>query len=87
MKSENQDIVVDKCIKDDDDNLDFDDKSATWKSHYKRLFNVEFPWDSSTLSEEQLFQGPLIRISTNMVSKALKKMKKGKATGPSGFWF
>ena len=28
MKIENKDTIVDKCIKDDDDNLAFDDKSA-----------------------------------------------------------
>ena len=35
MKSEKQDIVDDKCIKDDDGNLVFDGKSklATWKSN------------------------------------------------------
>ena len=42
------------------------------------------PWDISTLSEEQLFQGPPIRIITKMVSKALMKMKKGKTVGPAG---
>ena len=57
MKNENQDIVGEKCIKDDDDNLAFDDKSklAAWKCHYEKLLNVEFPWDSNTLSEEQPF--------------------------------
>ena len=64
----------------------FDDKSklAAWKSHYEKLLKVEFPWDSHTLSEEQPFQGPPIRITNEMVSEALSKMKKGKATGPSG---
>ena len=86
MKSYNQDIVVDKSIKDDDDNLVFDDKSKlrARKSHYKKLFNFEDPWDSSTLSEEQPLQGPPIRITTEMVSKALTKMKKGHGAGPSG---
>ena len=86
MKSYNQDIVVDKSIKDDDDNLVFDDKSKlrARKSHYKKLFNFEDPWDSSTLSEEQPLQGPPIRITTEMVSKALTKMKKRHAAGPSG---
>ena len=36
------------------------------------------------MSEEQPFQRPTIRITTEMVSEALSKMKKGKATGPSG---
>ena len=81
MKNENQDIVGEKCTKDDDDNLAFDDKSklAAWKCHYEKLLNVEFPWDSNTLSEEQLFQEPPIRITTEMVSESLSKMKKGKA--------
>ena len=86
MKNENQDIVGEKCIKDDDGNLAFDDKSklAAWKCHYEKLLNVEFPWDSNSLSVEQPFQGPPINITTEMVSNALSKMKKGKATGPSG---
>ena len=64
----------------------FDDKSklASWKCHYQKLLNAEFPWDSNTLSEEQPLQGPPIRITNEMVSEALSKMKKGKATGPSG---
>ena len=57
MKNEYQDIVGEKCIKDDDGNLAFDDKSklAAWKCQYEKLPNVEFPWDSSTLSKEQPF--------------------------------
>lgn len=57
---------------------------AFWKSHYEKVLNVEFSWDSSTLCEEQPFQGPPIRITNEMVSKALAKMMKGKAAGPSG---
>ena len=64
----------------------FDDKSTlvAWKCHYEKLLNVEFPCDSNTLSEEQPLQGPPIKITNQMVSEALSKMKKGKATGPSG---
>ena len=83
MKSENQDIVGDKCIKDDYSNQAFA-KLAAWKGHYKKLLNVEFPRDISTLSEEQPFKGVPIRIATEMVSKALTKIKKGKAACPSG---
>ena len=85
MKNENQDIVGDKCVKNDDGNMAFDDKSklAAWESHYKKLLNVEFPWDSSTLSDEPPIQGPPIWITKKMVLQALKKMKKGKAAGPS----
>ena len=64
MKSENQDIVGDRCIKDDGGNLASDDKSelAAWKSHYEKLLHVDFPWVSSPFSEEQLLQGPPLRI-------------------------
>ena len=64
----------------------FDDKSklAAWKSHCEKLLNDEFPWDNSTLSEKNLFQCPLIRITTEMVSKELTKMNKRKAVGPFG---
>ena len=57
MKNEYQDIVGEKCIKDDDGNLAFDDKSklAARKCQYEKLLNVEFPWDSNTLSKEQPF--------------------------------
>ena len=51
-------------------------KLIAWKGHYEKLLNVEFPWDSNTLSEEQPLQGPPIRITNEMVSEALSKMKK-----------
>ena len=86
MKNENYDILGEKCIKDDDGNLAFDNKSklAVWNCNYKKLLNVEFPWDSNTFSEEQPFQGSPIRITNEIVSEALSRIKKGEATGPSG---
>ena len=52
LKNENQDVVGDKCVKDDDGKLAFDDhaKLNAWKSHYERLLNVEFPWDKDSLA-------------------------------------
>ena len=86
MKGENQDIVGDKCVRDDNGNLAIDDqaKLAAWKTHYERLLNVEFDWDSDSLDEQPAVEGPPISITVEMVAKALQKMKKGKATGPSG---
>jgi len=51
MKDENQGIIGDKCIKDDNGNMAFDDKSKldAWKCHHEKLLNVEFPWDIVTL--------------------------------------
>ena len=44
MKSENQDIVGEKCVRNDQGNIVYDDdaKLLAWKEHYHRLSNVEF---------------------------------------------
>ena len=85
MKKDNQDVVGDKCIKDDTGNLSLttESKKAAWKQHYERLLNEEFPWNSESLSSDPV-EGPPIFITVAMVLKALSKMKTGKAAGPSG---
>jgi len=47
-------------------------KLYAWKCHCEKLLNVEFPWDS-----DSPIQGPPIKITAEMVTKALFKMKKG----------
>ena len=86
IKGENQDIVGDKYVRDDDGNLAVDEKAKleAWITHYERLLNVEFSWDKANLPDETPVEGPPIVITVEMVAKALKKMKKGKAPGPSG---
>ena len=86
MKSENQDIVGDKCVTDDNGNLSYDDASKlkAWKSHYEKLLNVEFPWESDSLPQVEPISGPPIYITEEMVLNSIKKMKSGKAAGPSG---
>ena len=44
MRQQNQDVIGEKCIKDDNNNMAFDDetKKVAWKQHYERLLNVEF---------------------------------------------
>ena len=72
--------------KDDAGNLSISDnaKKHAWKQHYERLLNVEFPWDSDGLSEAPPVNGAPRLITVDMVSKAVSKMKIGKAAGPSG---
>jgi hypothetical protein len=86
MRLDNQDVLGEKCIKDDDGQLSLDNKAKqrAWKQHYETLLNIEFPWKHDDLSKETPIQGPPIRISQDMIEKALKKMKNGKAAGPSG---
>ena len=85
MRKDNQDIIGDKCVKDDSGNLstDIEAKKAAWKQHYERLLNEEFPWNSNNLTANSV-AGPPILITVDMVSKAIAKMKPGKAAGPSG---
>ena len=81
MKQDNTDIVGEKCIHNDEGKLalSIDDKLKAWQSHYDNLLNEEFPWDANTLSNESPVEEPAIIISTEMVSKAISKMKAGKA--------
>ena len=55
-----------------------------WVEHYKSLLNVEFSWDESALPDAPPVEGPPPPITDEMVTKALAKMKSGKAAGPSG---
>ena len=59
-------------------------KLVAWKSRYENLFYIEFPWVSSTLSGEPPFQGPPIKITTDMVTTDPLEMKEGKVTNPCG---
>ena len=86
MKRENQDVVGDKCVRDDDGNMSLDDdsKKRAWEPHYRRLVNDEFPWDQDCLPHTDPVEGPPIYVTKNMVLEAIGKMKLGKAAGPTG---
>ena len=87
MKGEHVDIVGEKCIRDHDGNLALSDqdKLTAWKAHYyDKLLNEEFPWNNDSLSQESPVQGPPIYIIEEIVHAAIRKMKTGKAAGPSG---
>ena len=85
LRKDNQDVVGDKCVKDDSGNLSFDNeaKKVAWKQHYERLLNEEFSWNPEDLTADPVV-GPPIYIDVEMVVKAITKMKTGKAAGPSG---
>ena len=86
LKQDNVDVVSEKCVRNDDGKLTLtvDDTLKAWQSHYQKLLNVEFLWNAANISEEDLVQGPAIKITSEMVSKAINKMKPGKAAGSSG---
>ena len=55
-------------------------KQNAWAQHDERLLKVEFDWDPDHLLNEPPLEGPPIPITFDLV----KKMKSGKAAGPSG---
>ena len=86
MDRSNQDILGENCIRNDAGELAItdDDKLKAWVEHYARLLNVEFDWPKDMLPEIPPNDGPPPTISSDMIRKALSKMKNGKAAGPSG---
>ena len=54
LRSDNQVVVGDKCVKDDSGSF-FIDKKATkvaYKRHYEHLLNEEFSWNSEDLTAD-----------------------------------
>ena len=86
MKNENQDTVGDKCVKNGDGCLTFNNsaKLKAWKSYYERLLNVEIMQNSNSPPDLEPQIGPPLYITEEMISKAIAKMKTGKAARPSG---
>ena len=86
FRKENANVVGDKPVKNDAGEMSMSDdsKQKAWLEHYQRLLNAKFDWDPNHLSDELPVEGPPIPITTDMVKKAISKMKAGKAPGPSG---
>ena len=80
-KRENQDIVGDKCVKNDEGCLTYhdSDKLKAWKNHYERQLNVEFVQDTDSLPDLEPKIGRPIYITEELISKATAKIKTGKA--------
>ena len=86
MDRKNQDVVGEKCVRNDAGELSLndEDKMKAWVEHYARLLNVEFEWPSDLLPDSAPVEGPPPPITVDRIRKALSKMKCGKAAGPSG---
>ena len=48
------------------------------------MLNIEIPWNVPNLSDEPPVERPAVKIAAEMVTKAINKMKAGKAAGSSG---
>ena len=85
MKVENTDVTGNKCVKDKENSLILGDKEKrVWKARYEQLSNVKFNWDDSSLSIEPSVEGPAIKITKDMATEAVLKMKEGIVCGWSG---
>ena len=86
IKDTNKDVTGEKCLRDYKGNLTISDEAKlhAWKEHYQRVLNVEFPWDKNSLNNSTGVERPAIFVTENIVTEAIKKMKEGKAGGPSG---
>ena len=85
FKSENSDVVGDKCVRDNSGLISYTDtaKLAAWKQHYEQLLNEEFPWDANSLSPAPPVEGPAIYLPVSMVNEVRLKQKINKAPGIS----
>ena len=86
MKQENSDVIGEKCVRNNDDEMAMThaDKKLAWKQHYEQLLNVEFTWNKDNLSPAKPVSSPPVLITADIVSEAIKTTKPGKASGPSG---
>ena len=73
MKQENKDIVGEKCIRDDNIVLAFneEEKNKAWKRHYERLLNFKFSWQEEDLSTTDPVLGPPLLSTKEMVAKSV----------------
>ena len=84
MTRKQQDMQGSPCMKDDEEKITTGSKGVKdiWQRYMEKLLNVENKWDGEV--DVGSVQGPSCRITEEEVKKALKKMKPGKAGGPTG---
>lgn len=83
MKKDKKDIQGTNFIKDDDGviKIEEDEVAERWRTYFHQLLNDE---NESAFEEAEVVEGPIMDITKEEVERALKGMKNGKATGPSG---
>ena len=85
MRTENEDVIREKCIGGDDGNLSLDEasKKLAWKQYYEHLLNIEFTWSQNLPHVDDVVSLAQVIIPDNVL-KSLRRMINGKAAGPSG---
>ena len=84
MAREGRDVISVCCMKNDVGNVvsDADGMKNIWRKYMEKLLNVENDWDGEVDCPEVM--GPHCLISEEEVTVAIKGLKIGKATGPTG---
>ena len=79
---EERDVISVCCMKNDVVDVVSDGMKNIWRKNMGKLLNVENDWDGELDCPEVM--GPCCLISEEPVASALKVLKIGKATGPTG---
>ena len=82
----NKYVTRENSVRDDKGSLTISDEVNlhSWKEHYHRLLNVEFPWNKNSLNNSAAVEELAIFVTEDMVTDVIKKMKQRKAGRPSG---
>ena len=82
MKRDRKDVISSRCMKRKDGNLAFTEqhRKTIGKGHMERVMNEENEQDQIT--DMDVIEGPIEKVTGEEVMTALRKMKSGKATGP-----
>ena len=84
MRKEKKDVVGGIYVKDENGSIKVDEQDVKerWRKYFENLLNEENPYE---LEGVGMVEGPVEEVREEEVRNAVKKMKNGKAPGPSGF--
>ena len=77
MDTTNQNVVDDKCIRNDTGELSLceEKKLEAWVEHYSILLNVDIDWPSDSLVDDSPITAPANGVSTDIFRKGSKAIQ------------
>jgi hypothetical protein len=84
MARERMDVVKVTCVKDRQGRLILNEegRKRVWKEYMEKLLNEEKQWDGGV--DGEIKEGPECEINKEEVSRAMRRLGRGKAAGQSG---